>query len=777
MKKHKRSPSPSKSATGNSSRGLLFFHSRRIELYFLPLLLLLVLVLGLKGSSHPSLWGINLSAYLATGWLIGVAVFVIEFFTRRRVLDLLFPVFQRLGTWLFPASPARALIIHATMAVGMVALASTFRMPFSFLGDGAAIVRTLYTDHGTLFSFPGTLWIEPLTVLLYKILLGVFADAAKIGSGVDLRSYTEVFATISIASGGVFIFLLLRLIPRVTEDAGLRMTAFVLTAASGGLLLFFGYVEYYAPMYILGTGFLLSAIGTLKDGTRPFLPLLFLAGAIAFHLATLVLVVPALVLWRESQGRPEDAPFHPWRLPLAFLGLGFFGYLGLNILGLNRFFIPLTSSTDGFAFLTASHARDVLNTLLLHGAAPLTLLLGLLVYHRGRIPTTPALRFALVSVLALVLLVAVHSAIARDWDVYVLLGPALALAAVLGLENTSATSSDETVPLRVTAPVFSLTALLLVSIWIAVNVQFPLAFRRYNDLTSLYEPILPARVSAGHLETLRTAAVASNDRTSEAWFMMRSFLLTGDHYDFYKLQRALSSIPMPPSTLRLPFEACIDKALTLAPAGRRFPPAELGLDSLRYEDLVVLSFGKYATMIPPKDRWEWIRSRISRLEGRVYTAGLTASLLGRAAADIGRWEDAEHYLRLALRDSSGLVQRDGAQLARGLAIVLLQQNRLAESSDFFQLSTTLTGATADCWASWGYSLLRQNRLEEAANVLATALEKDPDNQDGLFFLGKLYLSRPDYRARGEELLIRYLTKHPTASNVAQAKALLGVATP
>ncbi len=774
MKKKK----PRSSAQVNETVGDIGFTTRNprwIEYSLIPLSFLIIT--ALVSRLHPSLWGLILFPYLSAP-LNGMAVVAaILILSRPYFLELQFRGFRRLGSLLFPTpSSFRSWLIHGVLSVGMVLLASAYRMPFSFLGDGASIVRTLYTDAGGLFSFPGTLWIEPLTVFLYKLLLHFFAEAPSIGSGVDLRSYTQVFALISVGAVGPFTLLVLRLWPRITEDPALRLTGTLMTLASGGLLLFFGYVEYYAPMYILGTGVLLSSVAVLKDGRFPALPWIFFAAAMLFHLSTLILLVPLLVLMRERAHR-EGSPAHPWRLPFGLLGFGFLAYLALNLAGLNRFFIPLTSQTDGFAFLTVRHFLDILNTVLLHGGPPAALLLGWIVFHKGRMPTTPALRVSLAAVLTLILLVAVHSAIARDWDVYALLGPALALTAILAWEGSPALPRDRMVPLRLTAPLHALGSVLLVVIWVAVNVHFPSAFRRFDDLTRLYEPILPASVSAGHLETLRTAAVAGQDRNAEAWFMMRAFLLTADHYDFYKMQRALSAVPVPTATLRLSFVACIDKALSIPPAGRRFPPAEQGLDSLRFNDLIALSFGKYASMLLPNDRWTWIQSHIARLDGRDCTRGLIASLLGRAAADLGRWKDAEQYLQLALRDSSGLVQRDGAQLARGLAIAFLQQNRIADASEIFRQSTTLPGATADCWAGWGYSLLRQNRLDEAVKVFVTTLEKDPDNKDGLFFLGKLYLSRPEYRARGEELLIRYVTKHPTASNTDQAKALLGGKTP
>ncbi len=103
----------------------------------------------------------------------------------------------------------------------------------------------------------------------------------------------------------------------------------------------------------------------------------------------------------------------------------------------------------------------------------------------------------------------------------------------------------------------------------------------------------------------------------------------------------------------------------------------------------------------------------------------------------GYMEQAEHFLRLALRDDPS-----GAEALYGLGSVYLQQQKSTEARDSFERAVRLQahypGTLPNAWNNLGLLAAREGHTEEAIQDFQRALTMDPDHLIALQNLGNAY---------------------------------------
>jgi tetratricopeptide (TPR) repeat protein len=103
----------------------------------------------------------------------------------------------------------------------------------------------------------------------------------------------------------------------------------------------------------------------------------------------------------------------------------------------------------------------------------------------------------------------------------------------------------------------------------------------------------------------------------------------------------------------------------------------------------------------------------------------------------GYMEEAEHFLRLALRDDPS-----GAEALYGLGSVYLQQQKSTEARDSFERAVRLQahypGTLPNAWNNLGLLAAREGHTEEAIQDFQRALTMDPDHLIALQNLGNAY---------------------------------------
>lgn len=229
-----------------------------------------------------------------------------------------------------------------------------------------------------------------------------------------------------------------------------RYLATYLILGASGVLLFFGYVEYYAPVYAALLVFLLSSDRALR-GEGPITPvLLSFAIALASHFFTLALLPVLLyVLGKRYPGNTifSAAARRPYIVMAFIIIIGIIVYAtGGFAISDNRIVMPLThieteAGTLQYTLLSSQHLSDLANLLvLLAPAAVLTLPLMLMPPFRGNRQPDSSITFGVLAMTYLFLFVFFANTslgLARDWDIAAPLGPAMLFTALVWFRERS----------------------------------------------------------------------------------------------------------------------------------------------------------------------------------------------------------------------------------------------------------------------------------------------------------------------------------------------------
>ncbi len=211
------------------------------------------------------LWGINQLAYFP--WWVRIIITLIG-------LSVLLPwVNQRISLLLVAVLDfakkrlsVRKHLWYSTFALISMLIFYFIRDRTHFLGDGAQLISLL--DSGKL----NIKWTEPLEALTHLYLYRFLNLFLKVNA-------ETVYASISIFSGAVFVYLLFLFSELLGKDEEGGLLAFILIGTMGAIQLFFGYAEHYTLLYLFISVYLYLSIRFLKKKSG------FIAVLIAFLLS------------------------------------------------------------------------------------------------------------------------------------------------------------------------------------------------------------------------------------------------------------------------------------------------------------------------------------------------------------------------------------------------------------------------------------------------------------------------------------------------------------
>jgi tetratricopeptide (TPR) repeat protein len=285
-----------------------------------------------------------------------------------------------------------------------------------------------------------------------------------------------------------------------------RLFAALLVTGTAGSLLFFGYVEYYAPVFAALLIFFLEGERVAAGRGSVKLLLAIFVLAVASHYLALALLPPllyALATRRPGQGMVAKLLRHPFRLTLLSLLLFVIVYTIWALAGSDsRILMPLSAvHTEAgsltYTLLSAAHLSDLLNLLLLLAPVALLLLLLLLLPHYRRQGVSQSgLHFALLSTIflaAFIFFANTSFGLARDWDIAAPLGGALLLSALLSLRPFGAGAMTA----------LGAASLLLTLPWIAVNTHSDSAAGRFERVLRLDDERMYGDYALSGYEALR----------------------------------------------------------------------------------------------------------------------------------------------------------------------------------------------------------------------------------------------------------------------------------
>ncbi|MCB2231806.1 tetratricopeptide repeat protein [bacterium] len=418
------------------------------------------------------LWGVNHLAFLPAGFVIpivtvGMALIVAAIIAPKAIESVIESIV-----------PERATVAFG-IAVGFALLFWLSRSPVHFLGDGYTNIAVFGQGEGSLYK-----WTSYGSMVIVR-------NVQRMFGALDKQHAETAFQIVSVLSGGVAVFALLRLSRLIGESVRTRALAAVTMVFSGALLLYFGYTEFYPPLWACGALFFLLAVRCTRTGRGLLWCWLALGASMAMHLQAAVLI-PAL-LWLmfartdKATGSKRFTRTH-WMIAggLAVLGLAAFVWLYTHKPAFEAMFLPLFTGrpqSPGYAVISLKHAVDLANLVLL--ICPGVLLLMALKWTAGKTKPQDSistfLAISSVGSLAFLILIDPVFGAGRDWD---LLSFTL-LPAVLWLLRRIAVA-DFGISTRQLA-VFTALALVASGSYVAANTYPPSAAQRFESLLEFYD--------------------------------------------------------------------------------------------------------------------------------------------------------------------------------------------------------------------------------------------------------------------------------------------------
>ncbi len=515
----------------------------------LPLLFLVMVAASFLPGAR--LWGINhLAFYPLPLRIAGLIVAAASFWPRAG--KFLFSAFQSLGNAL---SGRRRIVLVVTIPMLSFAAFIAFSSSTELLGDG------LYTANN----------IERAAKVDREVFQKVLESPNPVYPGTEIinltvsRTAARAFGFSPLAGvrvlnallGAVLVCVVLVAArpspPRPgASEGGVRTALIALALCSGATQVFFGYIEAYAPLLFFTGLYVLTVHRTLTRGAGLAWPVACAAVALSMHLLACVLLpsLALVILWVALKREWSDR-FKRAVLVLAGVTIGA-PFVVADVVGLDRFLLPILATENSYGVLSPSHVVDVINELglLFPGIAVLgaTAAMAVAATRRtegagipeprrsgGGSPGTPTLllvwvgSFLTVPSLLFLLFFKPELGLARDWDLFAIAGagPYVLVYAVLG--SAEVPPACQRLVRRVLPPVFAMTVVLFVS-WIGVNADPDRSAARFDGILS-YD-----RSRAGYAyESLASLYKDRGDATGEIRALERAVEASPNPRYLYKL--------------------------------------------------------------------------------------------------------------------------------------------------------------------------------------------------------------------------------------------------
>lgn len=301
--------------------------------------------------------------------------------------------------------------------LAMVSLAAffyLFRLPTYFTGDGYHLLNSfggLSTYHAEATKYGA--------VLIIRVVQGLLGEFTY-------ESAQTAFQIVSIICGAVTILLMIGIVGELSNDRVKRLLSLMVLLFSGGIIIFFGHVEFYSMVWVATSLWLLLSLRNFNQvGSIAAIVAVF-GGMVLCHVESLSLL-PALfyLLWRRVK---RDSAVAVRTSPIVILAaaLPVLATIGSAVLSHSsnefaRYFLPLTGSRGSFAdysILSWQHLHEIGN-LIIALCPAVVVLVALLCCLKDRGHRRDAVYFLLLASsggLSFVLVIKPELGMARDID-------------------------------------------------------------------------------------------------------------------------------------------------------------------------------------------------------------------------------------------------------------------------------------------------------------------------------------------------------------------------
>ena len=374
-------------------------------------------------------WGFNHLIFLP-------GYFTVGFFVLAAVM-LILPFFSRAAEWggtlangfshLFYESPKK-LFYRAVFISIMAGLFIGFAAKIHFLGDGYAILDNVTSQKGAILK-----WSEKGATTLQLTVQSMLGDP-------DYNNALKAFRIISIVSGIVSLWFFFLIAGLADDNKIKRLLIFICSVFSGILLLFFGYVENYPPLWIALSGYIYFGLKHIKTGQGLIGAIVFLFLGLFVHIQ-MGIFLPALVYLLFCRGKGLVI-FQKFKESLIILGILIviavavaFVYMFRTNIYFENMFLTLIEGKPvdpDYSILSIPHLFDIINQLLL--LSPLIIILLMLSFRdiRSMLRQEIGIFLALAAAGGLLFLLFIDPtlAMARDWDLFSICAYGLTLLAI-----------------------------------------------------------------------------------------------------------------------------------------------------------------------------------------------------------------------------------------------------------------------------------------------------------------------------------------------------------
>jgi len=517
----------------------------------------------------------------------------------------------------------------------LLALFYFFRSRAYIYGDGFLVLEVVETpfEYWPLSEY----FMKPLSMLSLRAIVYYLQPVLQI-------SPVIIVGVINALAGVAGFWAILHLARSLTEDPVERLLLLFGSLAGGGVIMFFGYMEYYPWAISLMLWSLSLSVGYLKGNHRLWPAWLIAIIATGFHFFTSpAIIAAALAAWINPHHKNKSPRPVPWgKINLSLIALSILAAAGFQLLKIQGPILSPWPITDhNYWVLNPNHLLDIFNELILVapiGLVGLTLFISRKVKATAVKPTTNLLFTISLFIFLLTFWINPELGAVRDWDLLSFFSIPFSLWGILyWLRSSETKASSSLVPLLVISLIYIVPNLyeknhpdIAVNrldniLWLDPHYQtdYRQAYNAYHLATAL---ISDMDLKEPSLRYLRRAAAAENSSArTDATLAYTYYHLDQTDSAFVYFNRALSKDPGNEEYVNVMAQYELDhqnydKALAITRQGVEVNPGSDRINDLMalvYANLKeydsALIYGRRATELTP-DNWQF-EMQLGRIHG------------------------------------------------------------------------------------------------------------------------------------------------------------------
>lgn len=719
-----------------------------------------LIIVWIVGSIFPDkrTWGFHHGGYIS---VLGLTVLIIAnlLILIPGIMPSIVAFIERIHRFANQRSRSARRLAFIAMLVSAGAFFYSYSLPVSLLGDSylyiAEIIRSVENRHIDFFKYNSILnsfvflYLGSHVVRLFHI-----SDVAEI-----FKIFTSFF-------GIAFIVVFVRGIKPITKEIWDGVFLSGLFLGLGGVVFFFGYIEYYAPLFVCTTAYGLSLYGAVVKKKNLVFPSFFLCLCIALHFLA-IFYLPALLIAsiqrvHNSRGR-EFSSSNFLRISIIGMILFCFVYASVILMHIQPLYnslIPMQkqSWTGTYTLFSSYHVFDIVNEILLAGIVPVFVLISLVIAFRNRITIAHQVTQVFsVFVLSLLIFTTIHFpfyGMARDWDIYAPVGISIALFAYVLYDSIGFTTGEKK---NISVVVF-VSSLISCVLWLSINLHETASVKRYSDILQLDEQhVHPDFAQYGYLNLSKYYG-EKGDHVHQANTTRKMIELRSYPWDFARFFSVVNDLPNS-NLVKDDVEAVVGLLMSKSTdslfAGIKQDESKNDTSEYVIDQIFKLK--------PELQRVIFTHERIDALLKKNPSFSFCRSLIHRKN-DLDESIRRSDYIRVFKHDHATRFRNKPAMSTYAKALIsynigesFLREGNNDSARVWFEMSNRIDSTRSPLLNNYAIVLSRLGEYEAALSLFHKAIAHDSTYAMAYFNLARYYHSIAQDRLKASFYLQRYLS--------------------